>query len=282
MIEVIQYEKPIFKPEARARSPGAINVEGSRRTDEEQQMIREMALRRARSTLRRTILSNVWRWYDKEGEVIRPKFVTFTFKENMTDLDEANHEYMKFIKRLNRHYGGRKGKAELKYMVVPEFQKRGAVHYHTIFFNLPYIPAKKLKEIWVHGNIKINAIDEVDNVGAYVTKYMSKDNNDDRLLRKKCFWGSRGLIKPNEKRFEGEEGKREVDSLAATLSPFQTFQKTFDHPEIGVIGYVQYNTRRKVAPEIGEAQEKGPLGGPRKGGAQGEEAPSLPDLEMVI
>lgn len=53
--------------------------------------------------------------------------------------------------------------------------------------NLPYIAAKELENIWSNGFIKINAIDKVDNLGAYVIKYMTKDHADERLQGLKAY-----------------------------------------------------------------------------------------------
>ena len=36
------------------------------------------------------------------------KFVTLTFKDNVTDLDKANYEFRQFIKRLNYKVYGKK------------------------------------------------------------------------------------------------------------------------------------------------------------------------------
>lgn len=244
IIEVISYERPILKIQAKARAPDT----KSRGQPNEQlkNNSRVLTTKRARSKLRRTISANVCRWYDQAGEPIKPKFLTLTFKENIKEFEQANYEFTKFIQRLNENLSGRKSKANLKYLVVPEFQKRGAIHYHVIFFNLPYIAAAKLKGIWRQGFIKINAIDEVDNVGAYISKYMGKNNDDERLQGKKCFWGSRGLLEPLEKRLLGVEGKREVEMLEQTLLPFKTFQSAFEHLELGLISYTQYNTKRII------------------------------------
>lgn len=51
-------------------------------------------------------------------------------------------------------------------------------------------------EIWGHGFVKINAIDKVDNLGAYITKYMTKDKADDRLKTEKGYLCSRNLQRP--------------------------------------------------------------------------------------
>ena len=84
----------------------------------------------------------------------RTSFITITFKENITDIEYANAEFKKFIKRLNYRLFKTK-KAKLKYIAVWELQKRGAIHYHIIFFSLPFIAHKKLKELWPLGSINV-------------------------------------------------------------------------------------------------------------------------------
>ena len=86
------------------------------------------------------------------------KFMTLTFKENIQDITYTNYEFNKFIKRLNFYLYHEK-KQKLKYLAVWENQKRGAIHYHIIFFDFPFIKTKDLQEIWGHGFVKINKID---------------------------------------------------------------------------------------------------------------------------
>ena len=47
----------------------------------------------------------------------------------------------------------------------------------------------------LNNSLYINAIEEVDNVGAYICKYLSKDTSTS-LVGKKCYFNSRGLFKP--------------------------------------------------------------------------------------
>jgi len=149
---------------------------------------RDDNLTRTRSRLCRLIWANETEW----GE--RPKFFTFTFKDNLTQVAEANAVWSKFARRLKQRFG------PMKYLAVTEFQERGAVHYHVIFFNMPYVKGLKkvIAELWGEGFIKLKAIGQIDNVGLYVSKYLTKENADDRLLRKKSFFCSRGLKKPDE------------------------------------------------------------------------------------
>jgi hypothetical protein len=123
--------------------------------------------------------------------------------------------------------------------VVPEFTKKGRVHYHVIFYNLPYVKADKLASIWGQGFIKINKIDNCDNVGAYVSKYMTKDNWE--IQGKKSYFNSRGLFEPIE-----IVEQKEVESLMHSL-PLEnvTYSATFDNEYLGTITYNQYNFNQK-------------------------------------
>lgn len=183
VIEIYSYEKDVlygYKDTKKKSSPGRSSVA----TEEDKTINREKVLSRARKDLRRIINSNIEKY---------SKFLTLTFKDNVQDLDTANYEFKKFIQRLNYHY-----KIKIKYSVVIEFQKRGAIHYHAILYNLlDKLDISKLSNLWINGFIKINSIKDVDNVGAYVCKYMTK-TDDNRLLGRKMYFNSRNLNKPIE------------------------------------------------------------------------------------
>lgn len=226
VIEHYEYEHAVFK---------GVKGKGSGRScvasDEDKEKNRDDVLRRARQAIRRTVNSNVWAYGD-----CSPKFVTLTFRDNITDIKQANYEFTKFIQRLNYAVYGVKT-ACLKYTVVIEFQERGAIHYHTIFYNLPYMPSNKLADIWGCGFIKVNKIDDIDNVGAYVCKYLTKANDDTRLEGKKCYFNSRGLKKPEE-----ITDDKKIDDLISHLPRDKiTYSAEFDNEHIGSIRYTQYH-----------------------------------------
>ena len=229
IIELYEYEKDVIfgytdtKKKTKGRQATA--------NAEDKEKNREKVLSRARKDLRRIINSNIQKY---------SKFLTLTFKENITDLDFANNEFKKFIKRLNYHYG-----IKIKYSTVIEFQERGAIHYHCILYNLTQkVDVKELQGIWKQGFIKINAIDSVDNVGAYVCKYMTK-TDDDRLLGRKMYFNSRGLNKPQEiKELEV------VDALVGSLQQQTlTYENTFSNEHNSVI-YKQYNILPKEKKQV--------------------------------
>jgi|AntRauTorckE6833_2_1112554.scaffolds.fasta_scaffold22894_2 hypothetical protein len=192
IVEAFQYAKPVGYSLIASRS----KAEYRKRRKIEEQEITKSSLSRTRNRLIRLINANARMWKE-EDQIIQPQFLTYTFAENVTNIEVANHIFTNYIKRLNYHK-----QIKTKYTVVPEFQKRGAVHYHAVFFNLPMINSRQeyrtgeFKNLWGQGFIKKKNIDEVPNIGLYMTKYMTKDATDRRLVGKKKYFSSRGLIKP--------------------------------------------------------------------------------------
>jgi len=105
---------------------------------------------------------------------------------------------------------------------------------------MPFIPADKLAKIWGNGFIKINAIDNVDNLGAYVAGYMSKNLDDPRYDGKKRFFSSKGLYKPEELK-----SINPID-LGEFTEEHKVYETTFENEYTGKIHYKQYNLRKKV------------------------------------
>ena len=136
-------------------------------------------------------------------------FITLTFADNVTDLKQANkifNSFRTYIKRL---------KPDFCYVGVPEFQKRGAVHYHLLS-NIDYndfsilstdevkiwSPRSKSWKIgrniigWKKGFSLVCNMSSI-NVVAYLTKYMTKDV-DNRLFGFRKYFHSRNLDRPEE------------------------------------------------------------------------------------
>lgn len=223
VIELYEYEKPILEgySDTKKKSKGRQAVAN----DEDKKINREKVLNRARRDIRGLVNSNIEDY---------SKFLTLTFRDNITDIKAANYEFKKFIQRLDY-----KLNRKIKYLVVPEIQKknRGVWHYHVVLFNMPYVRAKLLEDIWGNGFIRINKIDHVDNVGAYVCKYLTKDGAEE-LEGKKSYFTSRSLKKPIEIK-ENELIKSVEDSLSTqNLKYANTFENDFN-----TTLYKQYNIK---------------------------------------
>ena len=199
---------------------------------------------RARRGLIRTVNANIGQWGNE-----RPKFFTMTFNpENETrDLSEAARSLKEFLQRLRRRL-----KRNIHYTCVARFQdghrpggaiggRNGIVHFHIVFYDLPYIPQTELTKMWGKGFVWINAIEDVDNLGVYLVEgYMGKEMDDERLRGKKKYWSSRDLHKPvvelvdnieMEKR--GLEGKEPV------------YIAEYESDWVGDVRYEVYNKLRQ-------------------------------------
>lgn len=160
-----------------------------------------------------------------ESNPIWQSFITLTFQENIKDLDTAHKIFSNYVRQIKRV------KPDFKYIGVPEFQKRGAVHYHlltNIPINSELIPGRdplktfntekqrwytlKYYELpyWKSGNSSafdiINDTDEHFSLGAYMGKYFYK-NVDERLFGRRKILKSQGLEKPKISRYEKNDSK---------------------------------------------------------------------------
>lgn len=105
-------------------------------------------------------------------EVEKALWVTLTYKENMTDPKRLYKDFDKFMKRLRYNFQD----YNIEYINVCEPQSRGAWHCHVILIfdkQAPYIANEKMSEIWGHGFTKTNMIYNINNIGAYLTSYLS-------------------------------------------------------------------------------------------------------------
>jgi len=181
-VEIYKFERPIFYN----RSPLSHEQMGSNRGESPR---RSDNLAAARIKINRLVLGNT------DWKVCAPRFVTFTFAENITSLKEANMYWANFIRKFKKSY------PNTKYLGVVEFQKRGAVHYHVLFFNLKYKAGIKneIRDLWGQGFIKFKSakkIEKIHHLGLYLAKYLQKDIVDNRLIGEKAFFTSKNLTQP--------------------------------------------------------------------------------------
>lgn len=136
-------------------------------------------------------------------------FVTLTFADNITDIGMANKKFRNFVDIIQRKF------KNFKYICIPEFQKRGAAHYH-ILTNIEYdnftFFSKEEKNIWSrkkrkweifrivnnwkHGLSQAKKLDnDIKNIVGYISKYITKDI-DNRLYNRHRYFYSRNLDKP--------------------------------------------------------------------------------------
>ncbi|MET2872040.1 hypothetical protein ABXV15_15405, partial [Exiguobacterium profundum] len=113
-------------------------------------------------------------------------FVTLTYKENMTDTKKLYTDFKKFMMKFRYKY--EKDYGSIDYMTIVEPQGRGAWHHHVLIrFNdfvskNVYIPSNEVSEIWGHGFVTISSLKDCDNIGAYLSAYLSDIELDESTI----------------------------------------------------------------------------------------------------
>lgn len=183
----------------------------------------------------------------EDAEKIR--WITLTYAENMTDTERLYKDFDAFKKRFMRRWG------KCQYINVVEPQLRGAWHVHLIAIyedKAPFIPNAELRECWGWGFVKVNAVDNIDNVGAYLSAYLAdlpvgddrggtdkvqQDGTTKRFLKggrlsmypkgMRIYRHSRGLKKPEEYWLETREEVEKASELVKDAA--QTYKHEWRH-----------------------------------------------------
>lgn len=147
-------------------------------------------------------------------------WITLTYAENMTDSERLYRDFENLKKRL-KYWLKNQGLKELssknpklekqnsspfEYIVAMEPQGRGAWHAHLLLIfpeKAPFIPSENLAEIWRNGFVKIKKLDNVDNVGAYLTAYLGDMELKEAVANDVSF----DKYQIHEVEIQGEDGK---------------------------------------------------------------------------
>lgn len=201
-------------------------------------------------------------------------FATLTYGENMTDPKKLYKDFEKFIKRLRYDY---RNTSSIDYICVVEPQKRGAWHCHVLFrFNELsniFIENSELRKLWSHGFVNVKRVYDVDNIGAYLTAFISdlevmpgdKDYDSKKAIAKevngeskkfikggrlemypagmKIFRPSKGITRPKSTKMKFKE----VKNIVGDTKPH--YQRTYyiDTGEFqNEISYLHYNLKRQA------------------------------------
>jgi len=150
-----------------------------------------------------------------------PALVTLNTRENM-GVEEGYKNLTKFGVRLRKQFG-----SSVAWISVPEFQKRGAIHFHCLVWNLPEgLPCllslqwytdkvgkkhrkhvcpieracerqtRRIASCWTAGFVDAIETDGNVRISSYLAKYMSKAMHDERLLGKRAYSASRNVLRP--------------------------------------------------------------------------------------
>lgn len=103
-------------------------------------------------------------------------WVTFTYRgeEQTSDIKKVSRDYDNFRGRLERRF---KKTTTVDMLKILEPHASGNWHLHVLMrFNdvkSIYIHSSEMAELWSHGFATVKSLKEVDNIGAYISSYLS-------------------------------------------------------------------------------------------------------------
>jgi len=136
----------------------------------------ENSLRKSFRRLRNLIREN---YEGSEYELM----ITLTYANNMTDIKTLYDDVERFIRQMRRLYG------HFEYLAIVEPQQRGAWHVHILTKWTDPITLDnntKVYPVWEKGWTHTQRLTQVDDIGAYVTAYLTDlplDQADSQVLR---------------------------------------------------------------------------------------------------
>jgi len=194
VLEVYEYERTSEGP---VSGPKQNRKRVTRRSDREIRFRRADNLFRLKRAFTRLVRSNC------RPDAI-PALVTLTMFE-VVGIDVAYSAFNVFTKHLRSAT-----KANFQYIAVPEFQKRGAVHFHLLIWGLDDKLIKyerinrTIQNIWQLGFVDCVPTDGSAKLAGYLAKYMSKSMLDQRICGQRAYTTSRGVMRPMLYKSEAE------------------------------------------------------------------------------
>jgi len=185
-------------------------------------------------------------------------WITLTYRENMQDLKQLYFDRKNFWKKVQYKYPY----LNLQYISIVEPQERGAWHMHELWKSniLSYksmalfIKQSDLLALWGHGSVFVKRLKCGDNIGAYVSAYLSNmpDNGKGTEGSKKWVKGARlAFYPPHFRLYRSSRGLKasgwydardnEVSAIEANKANYERLDGIYKVGErVQSIYYAQY------------------------------------------
>lgn len=102
-------------------------------------------------------------------------FFTGTHRSQTHDYEEAKCEVQRFLKRLRKSEHKRTGERTVRYLMLPELHKSGAIHWHGLIHHGGTVSYRMVRSAWSAGFSFPSAVRNPEATAHYVTKYATKD-----------------------------------------------------------------------------------------------------------
>lgn len=199
MVEVTNYAIPQIKQFGSIGHRGGASKQSEISNEAQEERTKKQSYKIKRK-IRGYALANNFEW-----------FATLTIDPKINDsfnYEEAKKLLLKWCRYMRDTYG------KFDYLIIPEFHKSRAVHFHGLLGNIPanFVEAthpksgqqlirndRKIYNLtdWQHGFTDCEKIVDSEKTASYLTKYITKELMTDKdMFRKKRYFNSKGLKKP--------------------------------------------------------------------------------------
>lgn len=220
-----------------------LNSKNSKGSKDNSNSLKEIEFRniiRSKLECQRMAKSNIGSW---------KTFITLTFKENITEVNDAMYQFKKFVIKVRRI------KKDFMYLCITEFQKRGAVHFHILTNididdeSLMYRQEDNKNFVhikyWNDGFTSVEPLNgNPKKIIGYISKYMTKDI-DNRLFNKHRYFYSRNLNKPKESFIDLDNNRERDYYIKKTQGKELIYQNeyinTYDDSTVKFLEFLTHN-----------------------------------------
>lgn len=188
------------------------------------------------------------------------KHWTFTYDNEHLEQMKACHcaqkDFAKFMKRLRKFVSHMvPNYPPIRLMRVAELgeddTRSHRLHWHVIFFNIPYIHPRDMKKLWRNGNCYVTLVRKKEKAINYVTKYVTKGSFAD--AEKKLYGIKRsvvcsvncgvGVLNDCQKNMLSKTLLLNIGDYKYKLSSYLC-KKLFENAETNSVHYCQYINKK--------------------------------------
>jgi len=238
-LEIFQYQYDLNRNRSAVRTARVDRRDDSveRRADN---------IKRLRSKFIRLVRSNL----AFRGNDYCPWLITLTTVATW-DVSVGYRFFRDFIHRLRSIFG-----SDFYYIAVPEFQKRGRLHFHMLVWGLPEKELnaeanrskrgyRAFQRLWARGYLDCVRTDGSGKLAFYLGKYFTKSLHDKRLLGQKSYVTSRNCKRPVEiSSTTVLDYLSEIWGIGVDSKP--VLSKEFDTEWLGKGRYTYYSLNRDI------------------------------------
>lgn len=130
------------------------------------------------------------------GGIEQPSFITLTCERDIP-IKDAFKCLAGFARRGREMFG-----KTFRYIAVPEFQKRGTIHFHLLAWGVPANTIlnerfdRTLQNLWTLGFVDCITTDGSERLAGYIGKYMYKGMLDERLRNERAYVCFGSFVRP--------------------------------------------------------------------------------------